>query len=180
MPKSYLEMSKPVLFVVEGKNDSKRLREIDPNIEVFVTGGMHFSKKEVSYLKACVSKYEIVFLLDPDGAGEKIRRRLMEEIPSAGNIYAPIHLAKEGNKIGIEHIKISDLKEILNYNVKYRVSRGTWTLKKLYEHGLAGTKEAKKRRQELADLEQIPYANAKTFVKILNRYDIKENKVFKG
>lgn len=172
-------MSKPKLYVVEGKNDSRRLKEIDENIETFVTGGMHFSQKEIDYLIACKDDYEIILLLDPDGAGEKIRRRLMAEIPSAGNIYAPIDVAREGNKIGIEHMSLTKLKEILNYKVKRRVPRGTWSFKKIYELGLVGSRDAKSKRQKVAEAHQIPYANAKTFVKVLNRYDIQESDVLK-
>jgi len=132
-------MPKPKLYVVEGKNDAKRLHEIDKTMEVFVTGGMHFSHKEIDYLKACVVKYDIVLLLDPDGAGERIRKRLIQEIPSAGNVFVPLDKARGVRKIGVEHVDLEVLKTLLGNPVKYDVSRETWTLKDLYKYGLAGT-----------------------------------------
>jgi ribonuclease M5 len=171
-------MPKPKLYVVEGKNDAKRLHEMDKTLEVFITGGMHFSQKEITYLKACAPKYDIILLLDPDGAGERIRKRLMQELPSAGNIFVPLEAARGNRKIGIEHVDLEELRTLLGTPAKYDVSRETWTLKDLYNYGLAGTNEAKLKRREIADNHQIPYANAKTFVKILNRYDVSKKAVF--
>lgn len=171
---------KPILYVVEGHHDAAKLKLVDANIQTWITRGSHFKDEKVQELRTLTSIYEIVLLLDPDGAGERIRKRIVDLIPEVKHIYIPTDLAIGPNgKIGIEHMSIENLKNYLQFVKSPGVSRETWTIGDLFELKLAGTFDAQQQRINLSRQLGLPYANAKSFCKLLNQYNISKDEVIK-
>jgi ribonuclease M5 len=169
---------KPYLYVVEGQHDVAKLRMIDSEIETWVTYGNQFNDERLSQLLKLSESYEIVLLLDPDGAGERIRKRLIAKLPEVQQIFIPRDkaLSPQG-KIGIEHVDIKTLKEYLKNKKVANVSRETWTIADLFELNLMGNKQASLIRQKLSDRLGLPYANGKSFCRILNQFNISKKQV---
>lgn len=159
--------------MVEGHHDAAKLKLIDPSIQTWITRGSHFKDEKILELIKLSSYYEITLLLDPDGAGERIRKRIVALFPKVSHIYIPIDLARGPNgKIGIEHMNPKDLEGFLQKGKTADVSRETWSISDLFNLGLAGTKNAQRLRQNLAKDLGLPYANVKSFCKLLNQFNV--------
>lgn len=171
---------KPPLYVVEGHHDAAKLKLIDSNIQTWVTRGSHFKDQKIEELKRLAQFYEIILLLDPDGAGERIRKRIVKLFPGVKHVYVPIDCARGPNgKIGIEHMNPSVLKGFLGQVKTSNVTRETWTITDLNELGLSGSVNAQLERQKLAEKLGLPYANVKSFCKLLNQFNISKDEVIK-
>lgn len=171
---------KPPLYVVEGHHDSAKLKLIDSNIQTWITRGSHFKDHKIEELKTLARFYDVILLLDPDGAGERIRKRIVKLFPEVKHVYIPKELAHgPKGKVGIEHMKIEDLKNFLGDVKTSYVSRETWTINDLNNLGLSGTKNAQSERYKLAQQLGLPYANVKSFCKLLNQFNISKDEVLK-
>lgn len=171
---------KTPLYVVEGHHDVAKLKLIDAHIATWMTQGSHFKDQKVDELVRLSNHYDVILLLDPDGAGERIRNRISQLFPEVRHIYVPSDLAQgPDGKVGIEHMKIDDLKHYLNHVKTKDVSRETWTMKDLFKLGLSGTKDAKSKRLKLAKKCNLPYANAKRFCQLLNQFNVLKEDILK-
>jgi ribonuclease M5 len=171
---------KPILYVVEGRHDSAKLKLIDPKIETWITNGSHFKEARIKQLIELSNKYELVLLLDPDGAGERIRKRIVSYLPNVKQIFVPQNLAySPQGKIGIEHMDVEVLKGYLTHTKQKNVSRETWTAQDLYVLGLAGSRNAQELRKKLSVDLGLPYANVKSFCRQLNQFGVDKETVMK-
>ncbi len=174
-------MHKPNLYIVEGQHDLAKLKSVDSSLSVFVTHGMHFSNETIEQLKTLAASHTLILLLDPDGAGARIEARIRQTLPNISAIYvAKSDAQRDDGKIGIEHMTNDALKKALNQGAHPHVSRGTWTLDKLFDYGLVGVSKARINRQLIAEKVAVPYTNAKQFVTILNRFGITDTQVKEG
>ena len=82
------------VIVVEGKNDTNHLKEYF-EVDTIETNGLGLSKNTIELIKNINSKTGVILLLDPDTPGEKIRKRINEEIPNLKNVFL---FKKEANK----------------------------------------------------------------------------------
>lgn len=171
---------KPPLYVVEGHHDAAKLKLIDPHIQTWITRGSHFKDERVNELKILSKDYDIILLLDPDGAGERIRNRISTLFKPVKHIFIPQELAiTPQGKVGIEHMDVSTLKNLLNSPKSKSVPRETWTPEDLTTLGLAATFNAQDARKKLANELGLPYANVKTFCKLLSQFNIRKEDVLK-
>ncbi len=169
---------KPVLYVVEGRHDSAKLKLIDAQIETWITNGSHFNQERIQQLVELSKKYELVLLLDPDGAGERIRKRIIEHLPNIKQIFVPQNLAHSPQgKTGIEHMEVEVLRGYLSHPKQTHVSRETWKVQDLYDLGLAGTHNAQILREKMSVNLGLPYANVKSFCRLLNQFGIDKKTV---
>ena len=67
-----------MLIVVEGKNDKNKLENIFKDANIIITNGSEISEDTLNTIKKLSENNEIVLCLDPDGPGEKIRKKIME------------------------------------------------------------------------------------------------------
>ena len=97
------------IIVVEGRDDEQRVkRALD--CEVVCTGGIYFSDKLLKRLKKIDQDRGIIILTDPDYAGNKIRKRINDFIPTAKNAFIAQDLCIKDEDIGIENAKEEDIK----------------------------------------------------------------------
>lgn len=169
------------VIVVEGKDDTIRLRQFFPGIETIETNGSAVSKKVLAELAQLSKTREIIIFTDPDFNGERIRRIVSEAVPSAKQAFITRKEAepdKQGS-LGVEHASkeaikraLSDLHEV---EVKMQLDYGVY--RKL---GLAAGNGSKKLREKVGDLLSVGYGNAKTFYQRLNTFGISDDELTKA
>lgn len=85
-------------------------------------------------------------------------------------------ISKNKKKVGIEHAK----KEVIEAALSQLLApqeQAVFTIFDLYDLGLNGSKDSKRRRDRLSDLLNIGRPNAKTFLKRLNMLKISKEKL---
>lgn len=174
-------MNKPIIYVVEGHHDLAKLKEVNPNIEAFITHGSHFKQTHLDHLIKLTHTHRLILLLDPDGAGARIEKRIRQALPDIEAIHVPTtHAQREDGKIGIEHMDQTVLAQFLKQGAHPKVSRETWTKELMIKSHLMAHPKARINRKIIAEKHAIPYTNAKQFKHILNQYGILEQHVKEG
>ena len=159
-----------MLIVVEGKNDKNKLENIFKDANIIITNGSEISEDTLNTIKKLSENNEIVLCLDPDGPGEKIRKKIMEYIPTCMNVYADKQkaISKNKKKVGIEHMSRNDIIELFEhiYVPKYE---NKISFEELYDLGLMNNR---KLREKLCTNLHIGYCNAKQLYKRVNMLGI--------
>lgn len=132
-------MNKP-LFVVEGKDDIAKLKSLGCTYVVETTGTL-VPYRFVQFLKTVQEKRAIILVLDPDGPGEKIRKRLHEALKAPLDVSVPKEKAIRHQKVGIHETEAGTLREALAPYLQletYADEIPSFTMKDLVELGLNG------------------------------------------
>ncbi len=165
-------MLKNIIFIVEGKNDINKLKNIYPDIEVIQTGGIRINKNIISTIQLLSLKNDLYIFTDPDYAGKKIRNKLATILNNnCKHIY--IQNKKENHKkFGVAEASDDDIKYAIN---KVFASKD-FNNKKInyfsFDEYLKLNLDNKKIRKYIADELKISYFNHKQFYKILNYLNI--------
>ena len=164
------------IIVVEGRDDEQRVkRALD--CEVICTGGIYFSAKLLKRLKKIDQDRGIIILTDPDYAGNKIRKRINDFIPNAKNAFISQDLCIKDEDIGIENAKEEDIKiAIENAHPSMIDSKNEYTMDDMIYYGLVG-EGSKSLRIKVGKILNIGYGNAKSFLRMLNNYNISREKL---
>ena len=159
-----------MIIVVEGKNDKNKLLSIYKDANIIITNGSEISNDTINLIKELSKKDNIILCLDPDSPGEKIRCKIMEEVPTCKNVYAnkALAISKNKKKVGIEHMKREDIISLFEsvYTPNYK---GSITFTELYDLGLL---DSKVKREKLCKKLNFGYCNGKQLLKRLNMYNI--------
>ena len=161
------------VIVVEGKNDTKRLKSFF-DCETIETNGLGISKETIEYIKEINDKRGIILFLDPDTPGEKIRDRLNKEIPNLKNAFVLKEDARTNKKVGVEHASKEVLEEALNNLITYKDIDYSLTMNDLFDLGLMGKDNSKEKRLMLSKKYHLGKCNGKTLLKRLNLLGIKK------
>ena len=161
------------VIVVEGKNDTKRLKSFF-DCETIETNGLGISKETIDYIKEINDKRGIILFLDPDTPGEKIRDRLNKEIPNLKNAFVLKEDARTNKKVGVEHASKEVLEDALNHLITYKDIDYSLTMNDLYELGLMGKNNSKEKRLVISKKYHLGKCNSKTLLKRLNLLGIKK------
>ncbi len=166
------------LIVVEGINDTKRLQSFF-DVETIETHGLGLKKEIIELIKKANEKRGVILFLDPDIPGEKIRRRLNDEIPGLKNAFILKEDGRTKKKVGIEHASKEVLEEALQNLVTYTDSRQSLSLEEFYELGLAGADDSASRREKVYRRFHLGKCNGKTLFKRLNMLGIEKAEIEK-
>ena len=160
------EELKYMVIVVEGKNDKNKLENIFKEAFIITTNGSEINKETLNTIKEMSVNNEVVLCLDPDGPGERIRKKIMEYVPTCSNVYAIKEkaISKNKRKVGIEHMAKEDIVKLFS-KVHKSYNNGNIKFNEIYELGLANSKE---KRRDLCSKLNISYCNAKQLLKRLN------------
>ena len=83
------------IIVVEGRDDVTAVkRALDA--ELITTGGFGFPKGVMERIKAAQKRRGVIIFTDPDFAGEKIRKKIAQEVPGCKHAFLPREEAKIG------------------------------------------------------------------------------------
>jgi len=166
---------KPQLIVVEGLHDMQRIREIYPQIPVVVTQGSAIDQTIIEQLKLHEKTHEIVLFLDPDHAGNRIRRILSNALTQATHAFLDPEAARSKNKkkIGIEHASKEQIEKALNrIRIEFNDTKSDVDFSFLYTCGLIGQLDSKKKRETVTKALNIGHANGKTLLYKIHRFNI--------
>ncbi|MGL4589198.1 MAG: ribonuclease M5 [Mycoplasmatales bacterium] len=163
------------IIIVEGKSDTRRLKQIFPNVLTFETSGLGLDDKKILQLQQYKElDYEMIVFTDPDSAGETIRRKISENVEGVKHAFLNCKQTKgKGKSIGIEHASTEDIKLALArlYTDNYQQ---IYELADLVEYGIYRNA---KLRQFICNQLQIGYGNNKKFLKQLNTFEIEREKL---
>jgi len=162
-----------MIVIVEGKNDYNKIKSVYHNLSILITNGSAVSDEFLDLVKKIRETNQIVLCLDPDYAGEKIRKTLLSVVPNAYQVFADREraISKNGKKIGIEHMSQDDIRKLFS---KIMISdyHENITMNDMYDLGLIGSSDSALKREELGKKLGIGYANAKQFLRRLNMFNI--------
>ena len=164
------------VIVVEGKNDSKRLKSFF-DADTIETKGLGLSHETLDYIREIKEKRGIILFLDPDAPGEKIRRRINETVPGCKNAFVMKEDARTKKKVGVEHASKEVLEEALNNLLTYEDTEETLRWEDFLELGLSGEDDSSERREKAARVFHTGRCNAKTMYKRLNMLKIRKEEL---
>lgn len=161
------------VVVVEGKDDTIRLRQFFPGIETLETNGSAVSEAFLAKVKQLSQTREIIIFTDPDFNGERIRRLVTEAVPTAKQAFIT---RKEGEphktgSLGVEHASKEAIERALS-DLHEQKRTSDLTSEAYQALGLAGGQGARKLREQVGIELGIGYGNCQTFYKRLQTFGI--------
>ncbi|MCL1990017.1 MAG: ribonuclease M5 [Defluviitaleaceae bacterium] len=171
------------VIVVEGRDDTRRLKEIYPDIETFETGGSALDQSKLDQIKYLQQVRGVIVFTDPDFPGQKIRQTIVASVPEAGHAYLnkADARASSGKGLGVEHASVSAIQAALAgamTPVSTRVELITQAF--LVKCELIGHEKSKQKRELLAYQLGIGYVNGKQLKNRLNMFGISEAQVLEA
>lgn len=151
------------VIIVEGKTDTIKLKSIFPNIETIETNGFDLTNEIINMIKIVKKDKEVICFLDPDGPGNRIRSRIIKEIPDIKHAFIDIKLIKS-KKIGVAEANAADIKKSLENLITFTEHKSTISWKDYLDLEL----NTKVRRKKICNFLKIPLFNHKQLFNILN------------
>lgn len=171
---------RPQVFVVEGKNDQFRLEKCLNHPLVITTNGSAIDQDKMELLKKLDETHDIVLFLDPDHAGERIRRLVAKSLKNVYHAFVEKENAQSKNfkKVGVEHADCETIHkslahiQIVRYDIKSDVTHSF-----LHEVGLTGSPVSKKLREFVCRELGIGFTNGKTLYHRLRMFGIDRKRI---
>ncbi|MDY0276611.1 MAG: ribonuclease M5 [Acholeplasma sp.] len=163
------------IFVVEGRNDVTRLKQVFPNLNVVSVNGSAINDDVLEMLIDKSKNHEIVLCMDPDYPGEKIRKTIASKISNVSHIFIEKSVAysKNKKKIGFEHLSDEEIKKSLENIVKQNTQwESDLTMDFLYEKKLIGHINSRELRNKVSKKLKIGHVNGKTMLNRLKKFNI--------
>ncbi|GEO26360.1 ribonuclease M5 [Alicyclobacillus acidoterrestris] len=169
------DVQRPVIHeivVVEGIHD-KQVVDVAVKADVLVLGGDRIGQRTMDVLRRAVRTRGVIVLTDPDGAGERIRRRIDRAVPGCSHAHVARRQAVNRQGLGVEHADARAVREAL-LRARGQVAptrlenRVEFTQEDLLSARLLACPEASVRRMVIGDQLGIGYGNAKAFLNKLN------------
>lgn len=170
------------VIVVEGRDDTAAVhRAVDA--ETIETHGFGLSEEMWKRIESAYKKKGIIVFTDPDSAGERIRKKVTERFPDAGQAFLPRSQAMKKDNIGVENAKPEDIREALSKahcTVCGQEEKNTPSIswEDMLENGLCGGAGSRDRRQALGDFLGIGYGNARAMLNKLNGFNISREEFY--
>lgn len=153
------------IIVVEGKTDSQKLKKLF-NVETIETNGSEISDSTIELIKKASIKKEIILFFDPDYQGERIRKKIQNNLKKCKNAFIKkSDILLNSKKIGIAEasdesiIKALSLVTTFNINSNYSLS---------WNEYLSLNVNSKQKRILLTNKIGISYCNNKQLFKRIN------------
>lgn len=163
------------VVVVEGKDDTIRLKQFFPGIETIETNGSAVSEQVLTELKELSKSREIIVFTDPDFNGERIRRIVTKAVPSAKQAFITRKEGepeKRGNSLGVEHASKEALERALSDLHETEKTTADIPYDLYHSLGFAAGNGSKALREKVGAILSVGYGNAKTFYHRLNTFGI--------
>ncbi|WP_261806557.1 ribonuclease M5 [Lapidilactobacillus luobeiensis] len=163
------------VIVVEGRDDTRRLREVFGAVDTIETRGSAVPDQILKEIQAIAQKRPLIILTDPDFNGEQIRQKVLAVVPTAKQAFLPRSQARPNGKgsLGVEHASAADLRACLQHVLTTSTTyQSALTHLDLVQAGLVAGPNAKKRRERLGDLLHIGYTNGKQLLPRLQMLQI--------
>lgn len=165
-------------IVVEGRDDTAAINRAVSALTI-ETHGFGMPDTMWGIIEKAYENQGIIVFTDPDYAGEKIRRKIVERFPECKQAFLPKGKALKNGNVGVENATPADIIEALeNAYCTMSNRENTFTEEDLFAYGLVGGPQSKQRREKLGNLLSIGYGNSKTFLKKLNQFDISREEFY--
>lgn len=155
------------VIIVEGLHDLQKIQAC-VDADVIITHGTHLSNETLSQLKVLNETRGIIVFTDPDGPGERIRRRIIDVVGNCKHASLSTRQSRNKRKVGIEHATCSDIKESLKEAVTYDTMSDSLQWQTFVSLGLTGQKDSKDKRNYLSSQFNMPVGNGKRLFRYLN------------
>ncbi|MCF1783312.1 ribonuclease M5 [Lactobacillus mulieris] len=161
------------VVVVEGKDDTARLKQFFPGIETIETNGSAVSAETLALIKKVAQKREIIVFTDPDFNGERIRKIVTRAVPTAKQAFVTRKEAEPefSGSLGVEHATKEALERAL-VELHEGAKTSDLTFDEYRSLGLATSLRSRKLREAVGIKLGIGYANGKQFYKRLVMFGI--------
>ncbi|MDF7638298.1 ribonuclease M5 [Lactobacillus sp. ESL0791] len=168
------------VVVVEGKDDTIRLKQFFPGIETIETNGSDVPKTVLTELRQLAQTRAIIIFTDPDLNGERIRRIVSKAVPSAKQAFITRKEGepqKRGNSLGVEHASKAALSRALSDLHEVTDTPTDLTKENYLSLGLGAGHNARKLREQVGIILNIGYGNSKQFFQRLKTFGITFSKL---
>ena len=167
------------LIVVEGKNDTARLKRFF-DCDTIETGGLSLDEETLAYIALANEKRGVIIFTDPDSPGNRIRDKINKAVPGCRNAFVDKKEARTEKKVGIEHAEEDVLRESLEHLITYTDTvQENISVADFYEAGLLGKEDSAQKRETIGNLLHIGFANAKTLRHRMNCLGITKEELMK-
>ena len=150
------------VIVVEGKDDTANLRRFY-EVDTYETRGSAINEDDLERIDKLNDLRGVIVFTDPDYNGERIRKIIMEAVPTAKHAFlnrgeASPKSKTRGRSLGVEHANFEDIQKAL--------------ARVLMKLGLLMGSDSRKRREYLGEALRIGYCNGKQLLKRLELFGI--------
>lgn len=166
------------VLVVEGKDDTANLRRFY-DVDTYETRGSAISEDDLERIERLHELRGVIVFTDPDYNGERIRRLIMDAIPTVRHAFlkrdeaAPKSKTK-GRSLGVEHASFDDLHQALSKVTQHFDDEDNFDITKsdLMRLGLLMGADSRQRREYLGEELRIGYSNGKQLLKRLELFGV--------
>lgn len=166
------------VVVVEGKDDTANLRRFY-DVDTYETKGSAITDEDLERISRLNDLRGVIVFTDPDYNGERIRKIIMQAVPTAKHAFlnrdeaAPKSKSK-GRSLGVEHASFEDLQQALSSVLGHYDDEYTFDISKsdLMRLGLLMGTDSRKRREYLGQELRTGYTNGKQLLKRLELFGV--------
>ncbi len=104
------------IIVVEGRDDTKRLRLALGDVDTIETGGSAINAATLEKIALAQQVRGVIVMTDPDFQGQRIRNIIRQHVPDAQHAFLPRKAAvpeRSGGSLGVEHADAIALRKAL-------------------------------------------------------------------
>lgn len=166
------------VLVVEGKDDTANLRRFY-EVDTYETRGSAISEDDLERIEKLHDLRGVIVFTDPDYNGERIRKIIMDAIPTVKHAFlqrgeATPKSKTKGRSLGVEHASFEDLEKALAGVRGYYDDENHFDIsqKDLIRLGLIMGADSRKRREYLGEYLRIGYCNGKQLLKRLELFGV--------
>lgn len=159
------------VIVVEGIHDKEKILKC-VDADVITSSGTHISKEFLDLCQTFHKTRGLIVFTDPDGPGERIRRKIIETVGTTKHASLNIIQSKKKQKVGIEHADVEDILMALDKAASYDIHTESLSWNEFVDFHLTGGPQSRVLRDQLSEAFHFPRSNAKTTFKYLNMMQI--------
>ena len=162
------------VIVVEGKDDTANLRRFY-EVDTYETRGSAINEDDLERIDKLNELRGVIVFTDPDYNGERIRKIIMEAVPTAKHAFLNRGEASpRGRSLGVEHANFEDIQKALAGVLGSYDDDNQFDIRKsdLMKLGLLMGSDSRKRREYLGEAFRIGYCNGKQLLKRLELFGI--------
>lgn len=166
------------VIVVEGKDDTANLKRFY-EVDTYETRGSAIDEDDLERIEHLHDLRGVIVFTDPDYNGERIRKIIMQAIPTVKHAFlqrdeATPKSKTKGRSLGVEHASFEDLEKALSSVRGYYDDDNQFDITKsdLMRLGLLMGGDSRKRREYLGEHLRIGYCNGKQLLKRLELFGI--------
>lgn len=162
------------VIVVEGKEDTRRLREVYEGIYTIETGGSALNEQTIELIKHAQQTRGVIILTDPDYPGMQIRSIINERVPGCQNAYVNREEAKDHKtgKVGVEHCSKETIQKALANITRINSKPTSVQYYDLMALGYVGKPYSQALRQVVSEALRLGHNNAKQFYRKVLMFNI--------